>query len=142
MSGALEELRAVTGARAGHTEKLLMEGLETLDRRFSQNLMAVSEGLISALFAMNKATGEWRSELFNATEESEERVVGRISQSEAKLAGELKSGLDALGRREERMLALILGGGAPLPLGGAVPSPPTKKESPAPPPSQEPKQTS
>jgi hypothetical protein len=112
LAGALEELRAITGARAGHTEKLLMEALENLDGRFSQNLMAVSESLSSAIFALNKATGEWRSELFNASEESEERVVKEINDAEAKLAGSLKSGLEALGRREERILALILGGGA------------------------------
>lgn len=100
-----------------------MEGLENLDGRFNQNLLAVSESLGSALFALNKATGEWRSELFNATEESEERVVGSISQAEARLSGDLKSALEALGRREERMLALILGGGAPLP-------PPGRSEEP------------
>lgn len=112
LAGALEELRAITGARAGHTEKLLMEALENLDGRFSQNLMAVSESLSSAIFALNKATGEWRSELFNSSEESEERVVKEINDAEAKLAASLKSGLEALGRREERLLALILGGGA------------------------------
>jgi hypothetical protein len=115
LAGALEELRAITGARSGHTEKLLMEALENLDGRFSQNLLAVSESLSSAIFALNKATGEWRSELFNASEESEERVVKEIVDARAQLAGSLKAGLDALGRREERILALILGGGAAFP---------------------------
>jgi chromosome segregation ATPase len=115
LAGALEELRAITGARSGHTEKILMEALENLDGRFSQNLLAVSESLSSAIFALNKSTGEWRSELFNAAEESEERVVKEIVDARARLAGSLKAGLDALGRREERILALILGGGAAFP---------------------------
>lgn len=117
LAGALEELRAITGARSGHTEKILMEALENLDGRFSQNLLAVSESLSGALFALNKATGEWRSELFNASEESEERVVKEIVDARAKLADSLKAGLDALGKREERILALILGGGAAFPPG-------------------------
>lgn len=114
LAASIEDLGAVAGARAGHTEKLVMEGLENLDGRFAQNLMTVSESLGTALFALNKATGEWRAELANANEESEERVVGHISQVESKLAGDLKAGLDAIGRREERMLALILGGGPSL----------------------------
>jgi len=130
LSGGLDELRALTGARAGHTEKFLMEGLENLDGRFNHSLMAVAENLGNALFALNKATGEWRSELFNSTEESEERVVGSISQAEAKLSRELKAGLDSLGRREERMLALILGGGAPLPA-AELPQPESSPDQPA-----------
>lgn len=114
LAASIEDLGAVAGARAGHTEKLVMEGLENLDGRFAQNLMTVSESLGTALFALNKATGEWRAELANANEESEERVAGHISQVESKLAGDLKAGLDAIGRREERMLALILGGGPSL----------------------------
>lgn len=119
VSNALEELRAVHGARASHTEKLLMEGLENLDGRFSQNLMNVSERLGTAIFGLNKATEEWRTDLANSTEESEERLTTRVGQAETKLARDLKTGLEALGRREERMLALILGGGAaatPMPV--------------------------
>lgn len=112
VANALEELRAVHGARASHTEKLVMEGLENLDGRFAQNLMAISERLSTAIFGLNKATEEWRSDLANSTEESEERLTSRVTQAEAHLARELKNGLEALGRREERMLALILGGGA------------------------------
>lgn len=112
VASALEELRAVHGARAGHTEKLLMEGLENLDTRFAQNLMSISERLNTAIFGLNKSTEEWRSDLANSSEESEERITTRVGQAEAKLAADLKSGLEALGRREERMLALILGGGA------------------------------
>lgn len=112
VSNALEELRAVHGARASHTEKLMMEGLENLDGRFAQNLMTVSERLSTAIFGLNKATEEWRTDLANSTEESEERLTTRVSQAETKLAKDLKTGLEALGRREERMLALILGGGA------------------------------
>ncbi len=112
VGSALEELRAVHGARASHTEKLVMEGMENLDGRFAQNLLNISEQLGSAIFALNRATEEWRSDLANSTEESEERLSARVTQAEAKLAAELKKGLEALGRREERMLALILGGGA------------------------------
>ncbi|HEX2150043.1 MAG TPA: hypothetical protein VHI31_07740, partial [Actinomycetota bacterium] len=111
VGSALEELRAVHGARAGHTEKLLMEGLENLDGRFAQNLMTISERLNSAIFALNKSTEEWRSDLANSSEEAEERMTTRVAQAEAKLAAEIRAGLEALGRREERMLALILGGG-------------------------------
>jgi hypothetical protein len=113
VTAALEELRAVHGARAGHTEKLVMEGLENLDGRFAQNLQNVSEKLGSAIYALNKATEEWRADLANSTEESEERLAGRVGQAEARLAKDLKNGLESLGRREERLLALILGGGAP-----------------------------
>lgn len=119
VSNALEELRAVHGARASHTEKLVMEGLENLDGRFAQNLMTVSERLSTAIFGLNKATEEWRSDLANSTEEAEERLTTRVGQAETKLAKDLKAGLEALGRREERMLALILGGGAaaaPMPV--------------------------
>jgi tetrahydromethanopterin S-methyltransferase subunit G len=127
VSSALEELRAVHGARASHTEKLVMEGLENLDGRFAQNLMTVSERLSTAIFGLNKATEEWRSDLANSTEESEERLTTRVSQAETKLAKDLKTGLEALGRREERMLALILGGGAaaaPTPVEQAPEAPP------------------
>ena len=112
VANALEELRAVHGARASHTEKIVMEGLENLDGRFAQNLMTVSERLSTAIFGLNKATEEWRSDLANSSEEAEERLTGRVSQAETNLARDLKTGLEALGRREERMLALILGGGA------------------------------
>jgi hypothetical protein len=127
VSNALEELRAVHGARASHTEKLVMEGLENLDGRFAQNLMTVSERLSTAIFGLNKATEEWRSDLANSTEESEERLTARVGQAETKLAKDLKTGLEALGRREERMLALILGGGAavaPMPVEETPEAPP------------------
>ncbi len=127
VSNALEELRAVHGARASHTEKLVMEGLENLDGRFAQNLMTVSERLSTAIFGLNKATEEWRSDLANSTEESEERLTTRVGQAETKLAKDLKTGLEALGRREERMLALILGGGAaaaPMPVEETPEAPP------------------
>jgi tetrahydromethanopterin S-methyltransferase subunit G len=125
VTAALEELRAVHGARAGHTEKLVMEGLENLDSRFAQNLQNVSEKLGSAIFALNKATEEWRADLANSTEESEERLVGRVGQAESKLSKDLKTGLESLGRREERLLALILGGGASaVPVTDEVPKPP------------------
>lgn len=124
VTAALEELRAVHGARAGHTEKIVMEGLETLDGRFAQNLQNVSEKLGSAIFALNKATEEWRADLANSTEEAEERLVGRVGQVEARLTRDLKAGLESLGRREERLLALILGGGAPaLPVSDEAPAP-------------------
>ncbi|CAN5823017.1 hypothetical protein BH23ACT12_BH23ACT12_02510 [soil metagenome] len=125
VASALEELRAVHGARAGHTEKLLMEGLENLDSRFAQNLMSITERLNSAIVSLNKSTEEWRSDLANSTEESEERVTARVGRAESKLAAELKSGLEALGRREERMLALILGGGAAV-----LPAPREESEKP------------
>ncbi|MEX0790285.1 MAG: hypothetical protein WD178_05855, partial [Actinomycetota bacterium] len=112
VASALEEFRAVTGARSGHTEKLVMEGLESLDGRFAQNLQTVSEKLGQAVYALNKATEEWRADLANSTEEAEERLIGRVGQAENRLTKDLKSGLESLGRREERLLALILGGGA------------------------------
>ncbi|HYN99165.1 MAG TPA: hypothetical protein VEU28_05785, partial [Actinomycetota bacterium] len=76
-----------------------------------QNLMTISERLNSAIYALNKSTEEWRSDLANSSEEAEERMTTRVAQAEAKLAAEIRAGLEALGRREERMLALILGGG-------------------------------
>ncbi len=101
-----------------------MEGMENLDGRFAQNLMSIKERLGTAIFALNKATEEWRTDLANSTEESEERLSTRVTQAEAKLAADLKKGLEALGRREERMLALILGGGAAVPPAPPKDSPP------------------
>lgn len=112
---AVEQVRAQNASSASHAEKLMMEGMESLDSRFSQNLLAASEKLSASILALTKSLEVNARAAASSAEASEERLAAQIKHLESTLVDQVKAGLESIGRREERMLALILGGGPAAP---------------------------
>lgn len=125
-AGGIEILREEVAARAGQASKLLKEGMEGLDNRMVHTLRSVAEDLGSAVYALNRTVSDWQAATTRSQDEMRQELLSSLEQVRSELAGQVKEGLEVLGRREERMLALILGGG-PAASGAAPEAGPRKR---------------